>query len=157
MKMNDVLTLNVLMYLLIFGAAIIVAVIESRDWRCTNSYDLLSGCDKGEGMPYRGSKPSDSDNYNELLSKISLAAKSEKRSIKWRRAFVLATTIATLIFVLVVTPASLPEWTKFYLAVIIGAAVMYYNFNYYSYHLYREPQINIDDAVLLLKNKISQT
>ena len=156
MKITDLMTMNVLMYLLLFGAAVAVYLIEKRDWVCTNSYDLWATCHKGDGMPYRGSKPSPSDSCPTLLKKIDLAANAERNSIKWRRSLILAATICVLVFGLVVMPGRLPEWTQMYVAVLLTTFVLYFNFNYYSYHRYKEPTEYIEESTDLLGEKIAR-
>ncbi len=147
------LTTNTLMYLLIFLATIIVFRIEKSEWECVNPYEWWKPCKIDEGMPYRGSKPEPSDDCSILLNKINIAAGAEQASIKWRRAFILAVLTTLLSFVLVITPASLPEWNTFYVVVLIGWTVIYFNLNNYSYHKYNVPQDYITKSVELLREK----
>lgn len=156
MKVKDILTVNVLMYFLLFGAVIIIYLIEKRDWGCINSHNLWESCYKGDGMPYRGSKPILSDRCPQLLKKIEIAANAEKNSIKWRRSFILAAVICLLVYGLVVMPGRLPEWTQMYVAAIIATFVLYFNFNYYSYHRYKKPTKYIEEATALLAEKIAK-
>ena len=144
---------KVVMYLLIFGIAIVVALIEGRDWKCLNAYSP-EGCISGEGMPYRGSKPESSDDVSTLLNKIDIAASAETESIKWRRALTLGVASVLLTSILVFTPGKLPKWTKFYTATLLMTTVLYYSFNYYSYHMYQTPQNNIRKTTELLRKKI---
>ena len=155
MKITDLMTMNVLMYLLLFGAVVAVSLIEKRDWTCTNSYDLLQECHEGDGMPYKGSKPSPNDSCPQLLEKINIAAEAEQSSIKWRRAFTLAAVICILVWGLVVMPGGLPDWTKMYVSIIIATFVLYFNFNYYSYHRYKAPQEYIEESTRFLNEKIA--
>lgn len=154
MNARDLLTLNTLMYLFLFGAILLVCTIEKRDWVCTNSYDLWTSCYEGDGMPYRGSKPSLSDDCQTLLKKVDMAANAETHSIKWRRSFALGAIICLLIFGLVVTPGQLPEWTQMYVAIIIATSVLYFNFNYYSYHRFKKPAEYIEESTDLIREKI---
>lgn len=146
--------LDYIMYGVLLVIVILVSYIESRDWKCENSYDITQPCKQNDGMPYRGSKPDDEDSSEILLRKINKASEAEQNSIKWRRSVVMAITITFLIYVLVITPSSLPKWTEFYLVSIIAAAVMYYNFNYYSYHNYKKPQEYIEKCTTLLGERI---
>ncbi len=107
-------------------------------------------------MPYRGSKPILSDRCPQLLKKIEIAANAEKNSIKWRRSFILAAVICLLVYGLVVMPGRLPEWTQMYVAAIIATFVLYFNFNYYSYHRYKKPTKYIEEATALLAEKIAK-
>jgi hypothetical protein len=155
MEISDLLTVNVLMYILLFGAVIVVHLIERRDWECTNPYKLLEECHEGNGMPYNGSKPTQTDGCKDLLKKINIAAGAEQKSIKWRRSFILSVIICILVFGLVVMPGNLPYWPYMYAAIIISTFVLYFNFNYYSFHRYNRPTEYIKESIALLFEKIS--
>jgi hypothetical protein len=145
------------MYSLIIVAFIIIFIIEKRDWDCLNAYQLYEKCKVGEGMCYRGSTPHNADDCEVLLNKIDKAAGAEKKSIKWRRAFILSVIIVFAIFTLLVTKASLPDWTTFYLAVIISTFTLYFSFNNYSYHKYSVPTNNIKRATNLIRERCLKT
>lgn len=138
-NLRKYLTLNTYMYILLAIFLLAVYLIEKRDWTCMNSYDLTDACIKGDGMPYRGSRPLETDSPKELLQKINIASRTEQNSIKWRRAFILSCSIMFLVYILLITPSSLPHWTTFYLATITGFSVLYFSFNYYSYHRFKKP------------------
>jgi Ca2+/Na+ antiporter len=89
------------------------------------------------------------------VGKIDIAASAEQKSIKWRRSFILSVVICVLVFVLVVMHGNLPYWPYMYAAVIISTFVLYFNFNYYSYHYYNRPTENIKKSTELLFEKIS--
>ena len=153
--MKKFLNMNFVMYILIFAAFIAVALAESKDWKCGEPYNIFTKCEENNnGMPYRGSKPSEDDSCDELLGKIDVAANATSNSIKWRRSFFVAVLISLLIFVLVITPSGLPPWPQFYLVVLISFAVMYGNLNYYDYHLYNTPRNYIFESTAMIGEKI---
>lgn len=120
-----------------------VYLIERRDWECLNSYQLYEKCKPGEGMAYRGSTPSSTDPPNVLLEKINKAAMSEYNSIKWRRALVISAGMVVIVFALFCTPGRLPKWYVFLGALLACFGVMYFIFNYYSFHRFMVPANNI--------------
>ena len=147
------LTLNVIAYIAIFLFIGIVYLIEKRDWTCTNSYDVTKECIKGDGMAYRGSKPSSSDSTATLFDKILLASGAENASIKWRRALLLSFSVIIVCYLLVITPGRLPVWTQFVTCVLIGAGLLYFSFNYYSYHRFRVPEQYIQESIQVLRSR----
>ena len=150
------LSLDVIMYIVLLLLLLLVFLVEKRDWRCINSYDLWSECQVGEAMPYRGSTPKPEDTCSELLDKINIASDAENNSIKWRRAFILAAVICIVIFGLVVSPGRIPVYTDLYISVIIATFILYFNFNYYSYHHFREPSKKIHASTKILSERISR-
>lgn len=151
--MKNFITLNVLMYILIFGLTVYVSLAEGKEWKCYDPYNVFSKCEKADGMPYRGSKPNPSDDCSTLLKKINIAAGASSKSIIWRRSLVLSVIIAFVAFILVITPGSLPSWTKFYLVTLIGIVFIYYSLNYYDYHKYNTPREYITESTEMIKKK----
>ncbi len=152
--MKKILNIKFVMYILIFALLIVVAKIESRDWKCGNAYHIFTECQEAEGMPYKGSKPSEDDSCTKLLGKIDIAAQTTSNAIEWRRSFVVAVIISLIIFVLVITPSGLPPWTQFYLVVLISFSVIYCNLTYYDTHLYSTPRNNIFKSTAMIKGNI---
>ena len=151
MKLDTNLITNLIMYLILFILCLVVVWIEKRDWMCKNLFSSPEDeCNGDDGMPYRGSKANESDTLPILLEKINVAAGAERKSIKWRRAFILGVVIMTLVFVLIITPGSLPSWTKFYTCVIIAFSLLYFSFNYYSYHRFNTPENHINENVKII-------
>ncbi len=143
--------LNFWMYIVIIAFTLWILSVEDRDWRCSDPSPLKE-C-TGEGMPIRGSKPSDEDDCNTLLNKVDLASETEKRSIKWRRSFVTSIIIATLLFALVINPGKLPIWTTFYLAVIVIFVIIYTQLNWYTFHRFNISEEYIKESTSLIREK----
>lgn len=144
------------MYALIVGILILVFMLESSDWLCDDIWgNMLTVC-KGEGMPCRGSLPSEDDNVQALMGRIKSAAKAETRHIKWRRAMIYSILIMFAIWGLAVTPGRLPNWEQFYLTVIICFAFLYFGFNFFSYHYNTIAEENILKSLKLLKTKLNE-
>jgi hypothetical protein len=126
-------SVNIIMYALIFLAAFFVNYVERKDLWCNGTYS--DDCGEDRGMPFWDTKPNGHDTCSSLISKIKRITSAEERTIKWRRAFILAVGLSFGVWILVATPGCLPPWNKFYLSVIIMFAVLYFFFNYYSYHI----------------------
>ena len=148
-------SVNVVMYLIIFGLVVFVFLTEQADWKCPGVTNFLFNCEGEEGMPYKGSKPHKNDGCNELLAKINIAAAAQGNSIKWRRSFMLAVLITVIVFSLVLTPGKLPIWIQFYIVVIIITSILYFNMNYYDYHKYNIPRNYIKESTGILAQKIN--
>lgn len=148
--------LNVFMYILIFVVAILVAIAESRDWKCTQTYAVFSKCIPTDAMPYRNSEPEDNDSTTELLEKIDNAAGYERKTIQWRMQFFTSVIIALAVFALVITPASLPVWTTFYIVTAIIMLILYFRANYITYHRYQKPELNILAATKLIRSRTNK-
>ena len=144
---------NVVMYTILLGITLIVLNIERRDWSCTNAYDLLEECKVGSGTMFYGSKPEEGDEAHTLLKKINIAAGAETNSIKWRRALTLAVSICLVLFLLVITPGNLPQWTQMYICVIIATVILYFSFNYYSFHRFGTPRKYIEESTEMLARR----
>lgn len=141
--------MNFVMYTLLFIGVVCVVKVEKKDWDCSNRnpYAISEMCIPGEGNPYKGTTPVHGDDVPTLLEKIQKAASVENRSVKWRRSLILGFSICILLWILVISPGHLPEWPKMYLSVILAAGVLYYGFNYYSYHMFDKPKENIEKCV----------
>jgi len=147
--------LNTLMYIIMLLGLFLVHRIEQNDWNCNNAYQFWQSCKPDEAMPYRGSTPSESDSNDVLLDKIDNAAGVEDKSIKWRRSFIMAAICSFMIFALVITPGSLPEWYTFYLTVFIITGMWYFHFSNYSYHKFKPAEHNVNKATNLLRQRTS--
>lgn len=143
--------LNVGMYILILVTLIYVSIVERNDKLCDRPL-YPTNCNN-VGMAYRGSTPHENSSCEELLDNIRAGAGAERKSIKWRRSLILGIIICFMAWILVITPARLPLWWKFYLTVLIAFAVLYFSFNNYSYHLFKIPEENIYKATDLLESK----
>lgn len=127
---------NIIAYAVLLIATIYIARIESIDSRCPNFEAGDKECKERGGMAFSDTRPTDMDDCVTLVGKIYKSLGSEIASIKWRRAFVLAVLVMTVMWVLVGTPGTLPEWKTLYLSVIIGFVIILCSFIYYSYHVF---------------------
>lgn len=146
------------MILMIIVAAVFVKYMDNQDWYCPRIFGNPEGvCDWTNGMPYRNSTPEEGDSASQLLDRIESAAGAERKSIKWRKSFFLAVVIAVLVYALVITPGRLPcdRWPEFYTCIIIGFSVLYFHFNWYSYHRFNVPEENINKALDMLREKLA--
>lgn len=148
---------NVVMYIILFLMVALVLRIETRDWACSNAYQMNEYCDGKGAMPYRGSKPEEGDSVSTLLYKIDVAAGAEQKSIKWRRALTLSFFIALISYGLVITPGKLPKWTDMYLVILIGTSILYFSFNYYSYHAFKNAEENIKQSTDMLRERVNKS
>ena len=125
--------------------------IEKGDWNCPNPLSPRKDCN-GVGAVFWNTKPYPEDSTKELIRKINKAAVAEGSSVKWRRAFILAAITVFVIFILIITPGYLPKWPKFYVSVLSAFAILYVQFYYYSYHIYKTGEDNILEATDYLTN-----
>ena len=147
------LTLGVVMYALIFAAAIYMWKVEHIDVHCPNFNSTAEQCESEGGMAFSGSRPSDTDDCQTLIRKIRKGAGAEQRSIKWRRSFLLSVAIMLIASLLVLTPGRLPDWKTFYLSVLISFAVIFGSYVYYSYHVYGLAEQWMDKSLDELEQK----
>jgi len=145
---------NILMYVVIFSAVAYITIAECADWFCEDLHGLTFKECKGEGMPYRGSTPKEGDDVPTLLTKIDIGAQTDTKAIKWRRASLLSALIMLAMWLLICTPGRLPEWHQYYLSFMIGFAILYFGFNYYSYHYNVIAEKNIRTAVSMIRRDI---
>jgi hypothetical protein len=143
---------DIIMYLILLAFVIFAAYIDKKDWECPDPFAPKEDC-HGVGMNLWNTKPSEDDTPKELVEKINKAAKAEGGSVKWRRSLVMSALIVFVIFILIITPGSLPHWTKFYVSVLAAFAILYVQFSYYSYHRYKDGEDNIIEATGNLLDK----
>lgn len=146
--------IDFIMYAILLGAVIFVTYLDKKDWECPDPWISKDKCE-GVEMALWNTKPNSDDDIPQLVEKINKASKVEGASVKWRRSLLLSAIIVLLIFILVITPGYLPQWPKFYVSVLIGFAILYFQFSYYSYHRYKDGEENIQDATKILKEKCS--
>ena len=147
------LTLNIIMYILIFAFTIFAWRTEHIDVHCPSFTSSREECASQGGMSFSGTKPDPSDSCRALMEKIRKAAGAEQRSIKWRRAFLLSVAIMGAVWVLVGTPGSLPDWKPFYISVLLSFAVLFGSYTYYSYHVYGLAEKWVGDALDEMERK----
>lgn len=149
-RRKNFLPLSVLMYTLLFLFTVFIFIVEVRDWKCSNPYHVLQPCRPGEGWCYKNSTPQDGDSQDELLDKIKRASRADKRSVKWRKAFLFSVLIFLFAFPLVLTPGRLPPWFQFYGSTLIAMLILYASSNFHAMHC-DKPRANIDLALSLLR------
>nr|WNL49801.1 membrane protein [Marseillevirus sp.] len=143
---------NIVGYILLLFALMFVVKAEMTDIRCPNPNCPKDECaDYGKGMAYFGSTPSEQDSVPQLLDKILIASKTEERTVKWRRCFILSFLIITAIWILVLQ--KVPSVVVFVLMLFIAMAVWHFSFGYYAFHHYQAAVDNIDEAVGILREK----
>lgn len=149
----DIDASNSIAYIILLVVFVFVWWKEKKDWECNNIDDPYEAC-TGNGMPFRNSFPSEADNASELLNKIEIAGGAESRSIKWRRSFIYATISSVLIFVLIfqLKHQMFRDWRILYLMIGVIFVVLYFQYNYYSYHRFSVAEENIKLATKLFKD-----
>ena len=161
--MNISIFINILAYIIIFICIYFVLWLENRDNKCSELWNKNAICNYENGMPWRNSKPLESDNYYQLLKRIKNASNAESNSIKWRRSLILSFIISLLFWILIIGCSSygftsemcnfipLPRWEVFLLTLLSSFTVLYYSFNYYSYHIFSIPANHIHESLKILK------
>lgn len=150
--MTPASTFNIIGYILLLIALVFVVKAEFTDIRCPNPNCPKEECgDYGKGMAYFGSDPSESDTIPQLLDKILIASKTEERTVKWRRCFILSFIIISAICILVLR--EIPPVVTFVLMLFIAMAVWHFSFGYYAFHHYQAAVDNINETVDILRQK----
>jgi len=149
--------LNEILYVLYLAFFLLILFVEHRDLYCSQIWSKK--CD-GEGMPYQGTQPQQDDSVETLVHRLTRAAGSENRSIKWRRALILSSIVVAVIL-LVIIPLTgdetftLPRFDLYITCVLASFTILYFSFNYYSYHIFTKGRNNAKEAGKELLNKIS--
>ena len=150
--MDSETMMNIIMYGILIAYTLFRFMFEIKDIKCPDVFNSTpEECESFGGMCFSYTKPLETDSCDELLKKISKAGGAECRSIKWRRALFLSVVIMFAVWVLVITPGSLPPWTTMYLCIIISFAILYMVFNWYSAHIYNVPSEWIDQSIEMLR------
>ena len=158
---NVLIFANVILLVVPVLFAIYILQIERRDNRC-EVLDDPTTCN-GDGMSWAGSKPTSGDSMETLLEKIKKGSNGETHSIKWRRSFILSVALVYVVvflnFLFNATSVedegySLPDWRGVYVLISIFFLILYFTYDYYSYHVYSKPRNNIRACVELIKGKL---
>lgn len=153
---------NVLMLLVPIFFALFLLRIERKDIKC-EVLDDVNTC-HGDGMSWAGSRPSENDSVSTLLNKIKKAANAETHSIKWRRAFLLAVVMVYIFVVLNLAFGekeecnfftSIPDCRNVFILISIFFIVLYFTYDYYSYHIYSIPREHIRNSVKYIGKKLT--
>jgi hypothetical protein len=169
-KLNKHGTVNIFSLLgLLFVISLITGLLflDKNDWECRGgpySRGLLStsmsnqtAVCNGDGMPtgYSGSALM-SMTTGEVVKNVSLHSKAETRSVKWRRAAALALIICSLVTIVTENPNNDP-WKgvgttrKFGVLSVLIFTVLYFYFNWHSYHRLSPIEARIDTGLEILK------
>lgn len=152
--MTDVV--NFFAYILLFAAAGFFWSIEHKDIRCPSFSSSEKECEEGGGMAFSHTKPLPTDSCDVLLKKLYKAAGAEQTSVKWRRAFVLAVAVMTIMWFLVGSPGALPDWKVMYLSVLIGYTILLGSYMYYSYHVFGVAETWMKQTIEILRQRCIQ-
>lgn len=135
---------------------LIVLYTEVQDNKCSNIYFngfFKDSCRPGDG-PFRDQKPLPTDDCPLLFTKINEAANYDQNSVKWRRALIYGSIISVLLWTLVILPqGGMPNIRSLVLTILISSFVLYFMFNYYSYHVSSIPASYVKQAVDLVQQK----
>lgn len=148
----DSSVVNVIMYAFLGWAVLFIMWWEKRDCYCPNSpYDPDELCGELNGMFIAGTLATDKDSSTDIINKTIEAAKGESKQIKWRRAFFLSIFI-TLSSSLLIT-RTLPDWKEFLAYTVISFAILYFAFNFYSYHVNNKVAMVIEKNMEMLRKR----
>ncbi|ALX27557.1 putative membrane protein [Golden Marseillevirus] len=151
-KMSGAVLFNVIGYILVLVALFFVVKAEVTDMRCPNPNCSKDECgDYGRGMAYYGSEPQETDDIPKLLDRILVASKTDERTVKWRRCFILSFLVVTGICLLVLN--QVPPVLSFVLMLFISMAVWHFSFGYYAFHHYQAAMDNVNKTVDILRQK----
>ena len=134
--------MNSLAYALTFLITIFILHVERKDWNY-HEHTLKSG------------------DCQTLIAEIMHGCTAEERSIKWRRSIFLSVVIAFALWFLVGFTGTrgdgalrcLPPFQYFAMSVVIIFCVLYFQFNYYSYHVFGEESKKVIHYASEIKRK----
>ena len=129
-------TENLVMYGILFAFIVYVWWVEHKDIHCPTLTATKAECDSQGGMPFSHTRPEPDDSSQVLLDKLYKASGAEQSSIKWRKSLTLSTAIVLGLFLLVITPGTLPRWPTMYLSILVGFVILMGSYIYYSYHVF---------------------
>jgi len=143
----------------IFGFVLLLLLLrfalknEWYDIKCPEGPDTknMKKCAEGNGKNYHGSKPSEKDKTEVLLSKINIAATSIRKDIVWRKAVIYA--CLSSIFIFSVALQIIPTVSQLFLTCLMIMLVIYFGTNYFNHHHYAHVEKNIIDSVNILKER----
>ena len=150
--------LNELLYLGYLVFFLLILFVEHRDLYCSQIWS--KEC-TGEGMSYQGTQPLEGDSPKTLVHRLVRAAGSENRSIKWRRALILSSIVVAVILLVIIPLTgdevfSLPRFDLYITCVLSSFAILYFSFNYYSYHIFNKGRNNAKNAGKELLEQINE-
>lgn len=163
--------LNVIVYAAALFLLFMAWKAEFLDLHCPYpSASKEECCGDGCGMAYRGSKPDIHDDNHTLLDRINVASRTEERTVKWRRSYMLAWVIFILIWLAVfyreslfknseglASSSGLGGWPPYHTLIIflfITTMVIYYSYSYYEFHHYDAPMRYIRESTQLLRERM---
>ena len=138
-------------YLIIF-LFVIYALYKERQFLGCKTIPDGSDCDNPNGKAVKGSEPLSSDDSQTLLNKIDFASKYTDREVVWRRS-VIFSFIAIVMYAYLIY-AAFPSAYHLFCGILIMAAVMYFSFNFYKYHMSDYIKNNIQASTDILRNRI---
>lgn len=150
--------LTIIVYALSLFLLVRAAQAEHLDLNCPYPNSKPNECcGDGCGMAYRGSKPYHDDDLNTLFRKIKIATRTEERTVKWRRSYMLAWIILILVWLTIFYPTyqKLPDYSTLIMFLFIATMVIYYSYSYYQFHHYDAPYRYIRESVDIIKNKLN--
>lgn len=144
---------DIIIYLLVFAFTIYVWRIETTDIHCPTFNSSKEECAAQGGMAYSNTNASPSDTCTQIIDKISKASSAETATIKWRRSFMLAVLIVFAVCFLVITPTTLPPWLMGVIAIGVAYIIIFMNFQYYDYHVFKNAEDNVSRGIEVLQEK----
>jgi hypothetical protein len=143
------------MYTGLAALAVLLFYVERRAIQgCDNIYDPNTLCRYPQPKIDVITEPLETDSVDVLSSKITKIALFERESVKWRRCLFLAIIISFALFLLIVTPGSLPAWNILYATTCTIFFSYYCYCSWQSHHIYNVPAKNAILAVTMLKSKL---
>ena len=138
-------------YAALAAGSAVVLLAERQDTQCPTFTATEQECRDDGGMAYAGTEPKPGDTPAVLISKMVKAGTAYQNAVRWRIFFLLSVAAALLLWFLVLTPGSLPDWQTFaYTLVTIGVVLIGVNM-WYAYHVFKRPHDNVEKAADALR------
>lgn len=137
-----------IVYIIILILLVYACYKEAQALGCDGS---CKDCDNANGKAVAGTASSEADTNAEIYAKINKAASFTDRFVTWRIGYIVGFAIALLVIFLLYQ--TLPTELEFVVIILVAGALIYFTFNFYTFHLIKCIEKNIKDSVNLLSNR----
>jgi len=102
-------------------------------------------CNNEKAKPLKGTIPYKRDSNTELINKTKLVASWTRKTVYWRRAFMLSLII--VVGILWIMNARFPTERELILGLFVAFSVLCFSFNFYQFHLNDVAENRIDNIL----------
>lgn len=115
------------------------------------SSNVAQDCDNQNGKAVANTRSTESDTTEEIFAKINRAATFTDRFVTWRIGYIVGFGAALLIIFLLYQ--SFPSELELLVVTLIVGVLIYFTFNFYSFHLIKCIEKNIRESAAILQRR----